>query len=98
MPEGLSDDAARNRAPREGRTRSRDVATGLHRIEERDGYVQFDLACGQGIALFRRSGRAVGELREVRPPAGAVFTYRTEEETACARRGPTEQIWRVRRE
>jgi SAM-dependent methyltransferase len=71
---------------------------GLHRIEEREGYVQFELPYGEWIALLRRSRLAVEELREVRPPADAVSTYRTAEETAWARRWPMEQIWRVRKE
>jgi len=71
---------------------------GLHRIEEGEGYVQFELPYGHWIALFRRCELAVEELREIRPPEGAVSTYRTAEETAWARRWPMEQIWKVRKE
>jgi SAM-dependent methyltransferase len=71
---------------------------GLHRVEEQEGFVQFELPYGEWIALFRRSGLAVEELREIRPPEGAVSTYRTAHETAWARRWPMEQIWRVRKE
>jgi SAM-dependent methyltransferase len=70
---------------------------GLHRLEQADGYVQFELPYGEWIRLFRRSGLAVEELREIEPPEGAVSTYRTEEETAWARRWPMEQIWRARK-
>jgi SAM-dependent methyltransferase len=71
---------------------------GLHRVEEQEGFVQFELPYGEWIALFRRSGLAVEELREIRAPEGAVSTYRTADETAWARRWPMEQIWRVRKE
>jgi SAM-dependent methyltransferase len=71
---------------------------GLHRAEEQEGFVQFELPYGEWLALFRRSGLAVEELREIRPPEGAVSTYRTADETAWARRWPMEQIWRVRKE
>ena len=70
---------------------------GLHRLEQPDGYVQFELPYGEWIRLFRRSGFAVECLREIQPPVGAVSTYRTEEETAWARRWPMEQIWRARK-
>ena len=69
----------------------------LHRIESADGSVEFELPYGEWIALFRRSGLVVKELREIRPPADATSTYRTDEETAWARRWPMEQIWKVRK-
>ena len=71
---------------------------GLHRLELGDGPVEFELPYGEWIALFRASGLAVEELREIRPPEGATSTYRSEAETAWARRWPTEQIWKVRKE
>lgn len=70
---------------------------GLHRVEPAGGPVEFELPYGEWIRLFRRSGFVVEDLVEVRPPEGAVSTYRSEEETAWARRWPMEQIWRVRR-
>jgi SAM-dependent methyltransferase len=70
---------------------------GLHRYEDPDGAVQFQLSQGEWIRLFRRSGFAVEELLEIRPPESAESTYRTTEETAWARSWPMEQIWRVRR-
>ena len=71
---------------------------GLHRIEDADGPVQFELPYGEWIRLFRANGFEILELREIQPPPGAVSTYRTPEETEWARKWPMEQIWRVRRE
>lgn len=71
---------------------------GLRRIEDPEGYVEFELPYGDWIGLFRASGLVVEELLEIRPPAGAVSTYRTAEETEWARSWPMEQIWRVRKE
>ena len=71
---------------------------GLHRTDWGDGSVEFELPYGEWIQLFRASGLAVEELREIRPPDGAASTYRSEEETAWARRWPMEQIWKLRKE
>ena len=71
---------------------------GLHRWQTKDGAVEFMLPYGEWIALFRASGLAVERLVEVRPPEGAPSTYRTEADTAWARRWPMEQIWVLRRE
>ena len=68
---------------------------GLHRIESRDGAVAFDLPQGEWIELFRRHGLQVERLLEVRPPAGAVSTYRDDGETRWARSWPMEEIWRL---
>jgi len=62
-----------------------------------DGSLEFELGYGDWIRLFRRSGLAVEALLEVNPPEGARSTYRTDEETAWARRWPMEQIWKVRK-
>ena len=70
---------------------------GLHRIELADSPVEFELPYGEWIRLFRASGFAVEELREIRPPEGAMSTYRSEQETAWARSWPMEQIWKVRK-
>lgn len=70
---------------------------GLHRVEDREGYVQFELPYGDWIALFGANGLTVEELREIRPPARATSTYRTDAETEWARHWPMEQIWRVRK-
>ena len=71
---------------------------GLHRREDPDGPVQFELPYGEWIRLFRANGFEILELREIQPPQGAESTYRTAEDTEWARRWPMEQIWRVRRE
>ena len=70
---------------------------GLHRVEPAGGTVEFELPYGEWIRLFRRAGFVVEDLLEVRPPEGAVSTYRSDAETAWARRWPMEQIWRARR-
>lgn len=70
---------------------------GLHRVDDPDGYVEFELPYGEWIRLLRSAGLVVEELREIQPPEGAVSTYRAAEETAWARRWPMEQIWRARK-
>jgi hypothetical protein len=69
----------------------------LHRVETPEGSVEFNLPLGSWIRLFREHGFVVEDLIEVRPPEGAASTYRTDEETAWARRWPMEQIWKVRK-
>jgi SAM-dependent methyltransferase len=71
---------------------------GMHRVEEADGPVQFELPYGEWIRLFRANGFEIEGLREIRPSEGAESTYRTAEETDWARRWPMEQIWLVRKE
>jgi SAM-dependent methyltransferase len=70
---------------------------GIHRFDDPDGSVQFNLGYGDWIRLFRSSGLSVEALIEIRPPEGAASTYRTEAETAWARRWPMEEIWKVRK-
>ena len=70
---------------------------GMHREEEPDGSVHFNLPYGEWVRLFRRSGFTIEELIEIRPPEDGETTYRTPEETAWARRWPMEQIWKVRK-
>jgi SAM-dependent methyltransferase len=70
---------------------------GLHRYDDPEGSVQFNLEMGAWIRLFRRCGLSVEDLVEVRPSEGAATTYRTEAETAWAGRWPMEQIWKVRK-
>ena len=69
----------------------------MHRVETPEGSVEFNLAVGAWIRLFRAEGFVVEDLIELRPPEGAASTYRTGEETAWARRWPMEQIWKVRK-
>jgi SAM-dependent methyltransferase len=70
---------------------------GMHREEEPDGSVHFQLPYGEWVRLFRSSGFTIEELIEIRPLEGAGTTYRTPAETAWARRWPMEEIWKVRR-
>jgi SAM-dependent methyltransferase len=71
---------------------------GMHRVEETNGPVQFELPYGEWIRLFRANGLEILDLREIQPPEGAESTYRTAEETEWARKWPMEQIWIVRKE
>jgi SAM-dependent methyltransferase len=71
---------------------------GLHRVEEADGPVQFELPYGEWIRLFRSNGLEIEDLREIQPSEGAESTYRSSEETQWARSWPMEQIWVVRKE
>ena len=72
---------------------------GLHRIEwSDDGSVEFDLPHGEWIRLFRANGLQIEALIEVRAPEGGSsgrFTFVTPE---WARRWPSEEIWRVRKQ
>jgi ubiquinone/menaquinone biosynthesis C-methylase UbiE len=70
---------------------------GLHRYDESDGSVGFNLPYGEWVRLFRRSGFSVQRLIEVRPSEGAESTYQSAQDTAWARRWPLEEIWQVRR-
>ena len=58
----------------------------------------FQLTYGDWIRLFRANGLVVEDLVEPRPPADATSTYRNADELAWARRWPSENIWRLRRE
>jgi SAM-dependent methyltransferase len=70
---------------------------GLHRIEWSDGMVEFNLPYGEWIRLFVRNDLEVVDLLETQPAPGATSTYRSEAETAWARRWPMEHIWVTRR-
>ena len=68
---------------------------GLHRREDPDGSVTFQLPVGEWIRLFRRHGLVVEDLIEPRPPEEATTTYGYD--LAWARRWPLEQIWKARK-
>jgi SAM-dependent methyltransferase len=71
---------------------------GLHEVETGEAdHVEFNLPYGEWIRLFRRNGFVVEDLLELRPPAGATSTYRSERAREWARRWPMEHIWKVRR-
>jgi hypothetical protein len=69
----------------------------MRRVEFPEGVVEFELAYGDWIRVFRASGFVVEDLVEVQPPPGVESTYRDADETAWARRWPMEQIWKVRK-
>ena len=70
---------------------------GMHRWETPEGSVEFELPYGEWVRLFLRSELLLEDLVEIHPPDGATSTYRSDEETAWARRWPMEQIWKVRK-
>ena len=70
---------------------------GIHRFDDTDGSVLFQLQYGDWIRLFRRTGFTVEDLIELRPAAGAESSYRDDDDRAWARRWPMEQIWKLRR-
>ncbi len=74
-----------------------DYWEGIRRLEMPGEAIDFQLPYGEWIAVFRRSGFIVEDLIELRPPADATSSYRTEADREWARRWPMEQIWRLRR-
>lgn len=72
-------------------------AFGMHRNDETDGSVGFNLPYGEWVRLFRRNGLVIERLVEIQPPEGGESTYRSAEDTAWARRWPMEEIWKVRK-
>ena len=68
---------------------------GMHRHDDPEGNVQFNLPYGEWIRLFRRSGLSVEALIEPRPGADASTTYGYPRE--WARRWPLESLWKVRK-
>lgn len=69
----------------------------LHRWEDDDGSVHFQLPYGEWIRLFRCNRLRVEALIEIRPEESAESTYLTESEIAWAQRWPLEEIWKVRK-
>ncbi len=75
-----------------------DYWEGIRRLEEPGEPINFNLPYGEWIALFRKTGFAIEDLIEIRPPADATSSYRTDADREWARRWPLEHIWRVRLE
>ncbi len=73
-----------------------DYFEGIRRLEEPGEPINFNLPYGEWITLFRKHGFAIEDLIELRPPADATSSYRTEADREWARRWPMEQIWRLR--
>jgi SAM-dependent methyltransferase len=64
---------------------------------EAEGTVDFQLPYGEWIRVFATSGLCLEDLIELRPPADAVSTFRSERSREWARRWPMDQIWRLRK-
>jgi SAM-dependent methyltransferase len=62
-----------------------------------DGTIDFQMLHSDWFALFRRHGLRVEDLRELRPPAGAVTGYDGFADLDWARSWPGEEIWSVRK-
>ncbi|HWF52412.1 MAG TPA: class I SAM-dependent methyltransferase [Solirubrobacteraceae bacterium] len=68
---------------------------GMHRFEwSDDDSVEFHLPHGEMIALLRRSGFAVEELLEIRPPDGSTTTY-PYVTLEWSQRWPCEEAWKA---
>jgi SAM-dependent methyltransferase len=80
-----------------GETLMNDYFT-MHRFDDTDGSVTFQLPYGEWVRLFRRNGLLIEDFVEPQPPEGAVSTYRDAQDYAWARRWPAEAIWRLRKE
>ncbi|MAB78575.1 MAG: methyltransferase type 11 [Planctomycetes bacterium] len=59
--------------------------------------VCFQLPYGRWLALFRDAGFEVLDLIELRPPEGAVTTYKEFSTLDWSRRWPSENLWRLRK-
>jgi SAM-dependent methyltransferase len=75
-----------------------DYWEGIRRFEEPGEPINFQVPYGEWIAVFRKNGLKIEDLIELRPPADATSSYRTEADREWARRWPMEHIWRVRLE
>lgn len=64
---------------------------------EAEGTIDFQMPYGEWIRLFASCGLTPVDLIELRPPADAVSTYRSERSREWARRWPMEHIWRLRK-
>jgi SAM-dependent methyltransferase len=73
---------------------------GLHRLvwDDQEGAIAFDLSWGEWVRLFRRCGLGVEDLVEVRAPEHGDAGRYDFVPLEWARRWPSEEIWRVRKE
>ena len=62
-----------------------------------DGTIDFQMLHSEWIALFRRHGLQVEDLRELRPPTDARTGYDGFADLDWARNWPGEEIWKVRK-
>lgn len=70
----------------------------MHRIDDSDGSITFQLPYGEWVRLFRRNGFRIEDLVETQPSETATSTYRDTADHAWARRWPAEMIWKLRKE
>jgi SAM-dependent methyltransferase len=68
------------------------------RHEDDGEAVVFTRTYGDWVRLFRRNGLTILDLIELRPPEGAVSTYRDYVTYEWARKWPAEQIWVLRKD
>ena len=64
---------------------------------EAEGTIDFQMPYGAWIRLFASCGLMLEDLIELRPPADAVSTYRSEVARDWARRWPMDHIWKARK-
>ena len=70
---------------------------GLHRFDNPDGSVDFQLSYGDWVRLFVANGFMIEDLIELQPKADATTTYEGYVPFAWARKWPAEHIWKLRR-
>jgi SAM-dependent methyltransferase len=70
---------------------------GMHRRDDEDDAIEFQLGYGDWLRLFRSSGLVVDDLIELHPPPDATSSYFGEDHLAWARRWPLEHIWKARK-
>ena len=70
---------------------------GLHRFDNPDGSVDFQLSYGDWVRLFVSNGFIIEDLIELRPGPDATTTYEGYVPFSWARQWPAEHIWKVRR-
>ena len=67
------------------------------RSAEVEGTIDFQLGYGDWIRLFAANGLHTLDLIELRPPADAVSSYRSERSRDWARNWPMDHIWKLRK-
>jgi len=70
---------------------------GMHRFQDPDGEVEFQLGYGDWIRLFRSNGLEVRDLVELRAPEVGETTYVDFAPRSWSRRWPAEHVWVLRK-
>jgi len=70
---------------------------GMHRFQDPDGEVEFQLGYGDWIRLFRSNGLEVQDLVELRAPEVGETTYVDFAPRSWSRRWPAEHVWVLRK-